>query len=208
MIRCGRVFAAHAAALAIVAWTAKAACAQGGPVFDLQPGFTVFDFVSVPEGTISYSAFSLRFSTRFPTHSKWLTPIIGASFLPYGTTENSVRNTNAPTLFAGNVFPITDERRTAGWLSMEVPLLVTHSPGGGPTDNPRDYGRDLVILPTVYVHLGARALREFGNIWSRLKLVGQLENNLTPRRNSASGARDFLNPIATIGLSLGVGTSR
>lgn len=205
MIRRGRGLAAHAAAFAIVACSAKAACAQGGPVFDVQPGISIFDFVSVPEGTVSNTAFSLRFSTRFPTSVKWLTPIIGASFLPYGTTENSVRNSNAPTLFAGNVFPITDERRTAGWLSMEVPLLVTHSPGSGPTDNPRDYGRNLVILPTVYVHLGAQALKEFGNIWSRLKLVGQLENNLTPKRTSASGTRDFLNPIATVGFSLGVG---
>lgn len=88
---------------------------------------------------------------------------------------------------------------------MEVPLLIVHSPGSGPTGDPRDYGRDLVILPTVYVHLGAQALKEFGNIWSRLKLVGQLENNLTPNRNPASGARDFLNPVATIGFSLGVG---
>jgi hypothetical protein len=47
-------------------------------------------------------------------------------------------------------------------------------------------------------------LKEFGAVWSRLRIVGQLENNLTPNRNPASGARDYFNPIATIGMSLGV----
>lgn len=202
MKRYGRGLAALVALA--VAGSAVPVGAQGGPVFDLQPGITIFDFVSVPEHTRSNTAFSVRFSTRFPTGLKWLTPIVGASFLPYGTTENNVRNTDAPTVFAGNVFPAIDERRTSGWISMEVPLLVAHSPGSGPASNPRDYGRDLVILPTVYVHLGARALSEFGAVWSRLKVVGQLENNLTPNRHPVSGGRDYFNPIATIGLSLPV----
>jgi hypothetical protein len=201
--RYGRLLAASAG-LALVSGSSGPVRAQGGPEFELQPGITIFDFVSVPEGTSTNTGFSLRISTRFPTSLKWLTPIVGASFLPYGTTENTVRNTDAPTLFAGNVFPAVDERRTSGWLSMEVPVLIAHSPGSAQSTNPRDYGRDLVIVPTVYIHLGERALREFGTIWSRLRIVGQLEHNLTPNRNPASGARDYFNPIATIGMSLGV----
>ena len=179
--------------------------AQRGPIFELQPGITVFDFVSVPEGTISNTAFSLRVATRFPTGLKWLTPVVGAVLLPYGSTENTVRNTDAPTLFVGNIFPVLPVARTSGWLSIEVPLLIAHSPGAGPTGSVRDYGRDLVVVPTVYLHLGARALREFGTIWSRLNVFAQLEQNLTPNRNPATGGRDFFNPFATVGLSLAIG---
>jgi hypothetical protein len=166
---------------------------------------SVYDFVSVPEGTLTNSAFSLRFSTRFPTGLKWLTPVVGAVLLPYGTTENTLRNNDAPTLFFGNIFPVLPEGKTAGWLSIEVPLLLAHSPGAGPSGSVRDYGRDLVIAPTVYLHVGARALREFGAIWSRLSVFAQLEQNLTPNKDPATGDRDFFNPFATIGLSLIIG---
>ena len=179
--------------------------AQRGPVFELQPGLAVSDFVSVPEGTHTNTAFSLRFATRFPTALKWLTPVAGAVLLPYGSTENTVRNTDAPTVFVGNIFPVISESRTSGLLSIEVPLLIAHSPGTGPSGNVRDYGRDLVIVPTVYLHVGARALREFGAVWSRLKVFGQLEQNLTPNKAPDTNRRDFFNPIATIGLSLTIG---
>jgi hypothetical protein len=181
--------------------------AQSGPVFELQPGITVADFVSVPEGTQTNTAFSLRFYTRFPTRLTWLTPVVGAVVLPYGSTQNTIRNTDAPTLFAGNIFSLLTASRTSGWLSIEVPLLVAHSPGAGPSGSVRDYGRDLVVIPTVYLHLGPRALRELGTIWSRLNLVAQLEQNLTPNRG-LSGSRDRLNPIATLGVSLTVGAAR
>jgi hypothetical protein len=182
--------------------------AQAGPVFELQPGIAVSDFVSVPEGTISNTAFSLRFSTRLPTGVTWFTPVIGAVFLPYGSTENTIRNTDAPTLFAGNIFPLLSPAKTAGWLSIEIPLVIAHSPGSGPSGNVRDYGRDLVVMPTAYLHVGARALREFGSFWSRLALFAQLEQNLTPNRDlSTGGGRDFFNPIATVGGSLRIGSS-
>lgn len=178
--------------------------AQRAPVFELQPGFTIADFVSVPEGTATNTAFSLRFATRFPTGLTWLTPVVGAVVLPYGSTQNTVRNTDAPTLFAGNIFSLLPASRTSGWLSIEVPLLLAHSPGAGPSGSVRDYGRDLVVIPTVYLHLGPRALRELGTIWARLNLIAQIEQNLTPNRG-LSGSRDRLNPVATIGLSLSTG---
>lgn len=181
--------------------------AQSGPVFELQPGITVADFVSVPQGTATNTAFSLRFATRFPTGLTWLTPVIGAVVLPYGSTQNTIRNTDAPTLFAGNIFALLPAARTSGWLSVEVPLLIAHSPGAGPSGSVRDYGRDLVVIPTVYLHLGPRALRELGSLWSRLNLIAQLEQNLTPNRG-LSGSRDRLNPIATIGVSLSIGAVR
>lgn len=187
---------------------AAPALAQGGPVFEVQPGIAVADFVSVPEGTATNTAFSLRFATRFPTSSRWLTPVVGAVLLPYGSTENTIRNTDAPTIFAGNIFSLLSETRTGGWLSMEVPLVIAHSPGAGPSGNIRDYGRDLVMIPTVYLHLGTRALSELGTVWSRLNVFAQLEQNLTPNRDPASGRRDRLNPMATIGLSLTIGAPR
>jgi hypothetical protein len=181
------------------------ALAQGGPVFQLQPGLQVTDFVSVPEQTETNSAFSVRFVTRFPTRVSWLMPVVGASFLPYGTTENTIRNTDAPTLFAGNVFTLVSPSRTGGWLSIELPLLITHSPGAGPTGNVRDYGRDVVMAPTIYAHVGARGLGELGAVWSRLFLYIQLEQNLTPNRDILSGKRDYFNPIATFGASVRIG---
>jgi hypothetical protein len=181
------------------------ALAQRTPVFQLQPGLQVTDFVSVTEGTETNSAFSLRFVTRFPTAISWLMPVIGAAFLPYGTTENTIRNTDAPTLFAGNVFTLVPAGRTDGWLSIELPLLVTHSPGAGPTGNVRDYGRDVVVAPTIYAHVGTRGLGELGAVWSRLLLYVQLEQNLTPNRDLLSGSRDYFNPIATFGASVRIG---
>ena len=198
----------HAVFSLALLFAAVPASAQRGPAFELQPGLTVFEFVSVPEGTLTNSAFSLRFATRFPTGLKWLTPVVGAVLFPYGTTENTIRNSDAPTLFAGNIFPLLSEAETGGWLTMELPLLLAHTPGAGSTGNPRDYGRDLVVAPTVYFHLGARALREFGSIWSRLNVFGQLEQTLTPNKDPATGDRDFFNPIATIGLSLTIGAPR
>ena len=203
----GRVPGATAGVVATLLFAAPV-FAQNGPVFELQPGIAVTDFVSVPEGTATNTAFSLRFATRFPTGSKWLTPVAGAVLLPYGSTENTIRNTDAPTLFAGNIFPLLSDARTSGWLSMELPLVIAHSPGAGSSGNVRDYGRDLVVMPTVYLHLGARALRELGTVWSRLNVFAQLEQNLTPNRDPASGRRDRLNPVATIGLSLIIGASR
>lgn len=196
--------AAIAASAGLLAWPG-AAVAQRGPVFQLQPGIQVSDFVSVPEGTATNTAFSVRFTTRFPTGSQWLTPVVGALFLPYGSTENTIRNTDAPTIFAGNIFTLLPASRTSGWLSLELPVLVAHSPGAGPTGSVRDYGRDLVAVPTIYLHLGGRALSEFGTIWSRLNVFAQLEQNLTPNRDPANGRRDRFNPVATFGLSLRFG---
>jgi hypothetical protein len=190
---------AFAALLSLPGATAQA---QQGPVFELQAGFTITDFVSVPGGTPTNSAFTLRFATRFPTKLSWLTPVVGAAFLPYGSTQNTVRNTDAPTLFAGNIFTVVHERKTSGWLAVEVPLLIAHAPGAGSSAS--EYGRDLVVVPTVYFRLGQRALRELGTVWSNLSVIGQLEQNLTPNKD-ASGNRDYFNPIATIGLSFTVG---
>ena len=186
----------------------SAAHAQRGPVFEVQPGLAVSDFISVREGTVTNTAFSLRFATRFPTGMTWLTPVVGAVLLPYGSTENTVRNTDAPTLFFGNIFPLIRESRTNGWLSIEVPLLIAHSPGAGPSGNVRDYGRDLVIVPTMYLNVGAKALREFGAVWSRMSIVAQLEQNLTPNKAPDTGDRDFFNPIAIVGLSITIGAPR
>jgi hypothetical protein len=181
--------------------------AQTTVVFDLQPGITVTDFVSVPERTPSNTAFSIRFTTRFLTSLKWLTPVAGAVFFPYGSTTNTIRNTDAPTIFIGNVFPLLSAG-SAGWISIELPLLVAHSPGTGPTGEIRDYGRDLMILPTGYLHLGQRALHEFGSVWSRLKVFVQLEQIMTPNKDAITGKRDYFNPSATFGMSLTIGGPR
>lgn len=181
------------------------AAAQDGPTFQIQPGISIADFVSVPEGTASSTAFSLRFATRFSVN-RWLNPVVGAVLLPYGSTGVSSRNTDAPTLFAGNVLRVVDAAQTSGWLTVELPVLVNHAPGAGPSGLQRDYGRDLVLVPTLLVHLGSRGLGELGALWSRLDLLVQVEQNMTPARDPLTGRRDRLNPVATFGVSLGFGT--
>jgi len=200
-----RAAAAFLLALSLGTLSPSQALAQRGPQFEIQPGIAVSDFFSAPEGAPTNSAFSFRFTTRFPTGISWLTPVVGAVFLPYGSTQNNARNTDAPTIFAGNIFPLVSRSRTSGWFSAEIPLVIAHSPGTGPSGNVSDYGRDLVVLPTVYLHLGDRALRELGTIWSKLNVFLQLEQNLTPNPDPDSGKRDFLNPIATFGLSFTIG---
>ncbi|NUQ11534.1 MAG: hypothetical protein HUU26_04270 [Gemmatimonadaceae bacterium] len=180
------------------------AAAQQPVAFELQPGISIADFVSVPHGTESTTAFSLRFATRFPVN-RWFNPVVGGVFRPYGSTGASSRNTDAPTLFAGNVMRLVPAARATGWFSVELPLLVTHAPGAGASGNLRDYGRDLVVLPTVLMHVGARGLGELGPPWSRFDVLVQVEQNLTPNRDTLTGKRDRFNPVATVGLSLSVG---
>ena len=126
---------------------------------------------------------------------------------PYGSTGVSRRNTNTPMLFVGNVFPVLSSAHTAGWLSMDAPLLITYTFGGGGQQNARVYGRDIVLEAAVTVHLGRRLLSGFGGPLSRLRLYGLLDQNLTPNR-SFEGTRDRFNPIAYYGVTFPFGTSR
>jgi hypothetical protein len=72
---------------------AAPALAQRGPVFELQPGITIYDFVSVPEGTMTNSAFSVRFLDSISDELVVVYAGDCAVFLPYGSTQNTVRNT-------------------------------------------------------------------------------------------------------------------
>lgn len=176
-----------------------------GPELLLQPGLLSADFISAPEGVTSTTGFNLRFATRVPTRYRWLTPVIGASVTPEGTSGTSTRNTNAPALFAGNIFPLVGVGRTAGWLTLEAPLLVYHAYGGGGPGNPRIYGRDLYLQLAAYVHLGRKALRELGPGWARFDLYAFIEQNLTPNENTVTGRTDRFNPVALAGVSLAFG---
>lgn len=198
-------FSAFAIAAQLVWSTGLRAQVPVDPVVQLQPAFTTWDFASVPEGTQSATAFTLRFQTRFPTSNRWLQFVAGASFAPYGSTGITRRDTDAPTIFAGNIFTLVDARRGSGWVTVEVPLLVTHAPGASATSNPRDYGRDLVVQPTAYVHVGRRLFGDFGGQWARFDLFAAMEQNLTPNKDTVSGRRDRFNPASIIGASFTLG---
>jgi len=177
-----------------------------GPVFHLDAGLSTTDFVSVPEGVKSTTGFALRFSTRFPTRARWFQPVVGASLTPWGSTGATTRDTDAPTLFAGNIFHLTDTAN--GWFSLELPVLVAHAPGAATTGNSRDYGRDLVVQPSLVIHLGARMFREFGRQWSDVDVLVYAEQNLTPNRDRTTGKRDRFNPMTFVGVTLALGTSK
>jgi hypothetical protein len=197
-------------ALLLASFVVSATCAgqATGPVLLLQPGMASADFISAPDGDPSTTGFNLRFATIVYTGSRWITPIIGASVTPYGSSGATRRNTNTPTLFAGNVFPVLPSRRTNGWLTLELPVLLTYTFGGGGTRNPRIYGRDFVVQGAFTVHAGPKLLGDFGGPLSRLRVYALLEQNLTPNRRRPELPIDRFNPMAFYGISIPIGTSR
>lgn len=198
-----------AAALAMLPLgTSKAGAQSSGPIFLLQPGLLSADFVSSDAGLGSTTGFNLRFETRFRTRARWLNPLVGASVMPYGTSGLGGRNLNAPAIFLGNAFPLLRSGRTDGWLTLQLPVLVYHTYGGGSENTSRLYGRDLHVQLAAYLHVGRKTLHEFGPNWIRLDAYAFLEQNLTPNRNPVSRRKDFFNPMALFGLSLSFGDDR
>ncbi|HSA55270.1 MAG TPA: hypothetical protein VLE53_06170 [Gemmatimonadaceae bacterium] len=176
-----------------------------GPTFLLQPGLLSADFVSSDAGLGSTTGFNVRFETRFRIGPGWLNPLVGASVMPYGTSGLGGRNLNAPTVFFGNAFPLVRSGRTNGWLTLQLPLLVYHTYGGGSENTSRLYGRDLHVQLASYVHIGRKTLQEFGPNWMRLDAYAFLEQNLTPNRDPVTGRKDWFNPTALFGLSVSFG---
>ncbi|HEX7123016.1 MAG TPA: hypothetical protein VF178_11640 [Gemmatimonadaceae bacterium] len=192
-----------AAAMLLAGSSHARAQAATGPVFTLQPGMLISDFVS--SGRASSTGFNLRFDTRFPTRLRWFTPVIGASVLPYGTSAPGGRNLNTTTLFVGNVFPLIRATPDRGWFTIELPVLLYHAYHGGTASDPRVYRRDLFIQVATYLHVGRRILHEFGPSWHRLDLFAFVEQNVTPDEDAA-GRVDRFNPTAMFGLSLSFGS--
>lgn len=196
--------------MAVVAGLLGGRPAEGqsvGPVLLLQPGMASADFLSAPEGEPATTGFNLRFAGVQPTASRWLTFIVGASVTPYGSSGASRRDTNAPVLFAGNVFPVLSSSQSAGWLSMDMPLLLTYSLDGGGEHNSRIYGRDVVLEAAVTVHAGRKLLSGFGGPLSRIRIYGLLDQILTPNRG-VDRRIDRFNPVAYYGITVPLGTSR
>ena len=179
-----------------------------GPVLLLQPGMASADFLSAPEGDPSTTGFNLRFATMVYTRSPWITPIVGASVTPYGSSGISKRNTNTPILFAGNVFPLLSARHTDGWIRLSIPVLLTYTFGGGGQRNPRIYGRDVVVQGSVDILAGRKIFGEFGGPLSRLRVYALIEQNLTPNRRAFDDTLDRFNPVAYYGITLPIGTER
>lgn len=194
--------------LALLLCPCLSSAQSSGTVLLLQPGMASADFLSAPEGEPSTTGFYLRFATVVYTRSPWITPTVGASVTPYGSSGASRRNTNTPTLFIGNVFPLLPSRYASGWISLEVPVLVTYTFGGGGQRNPRIYGRDFVLQGALTVHAGRKLLGDFGGTLSRLRVYALIEQNLTPNRGSLDSAIDRFNPMAFYGITIPIGAGR
>lgn len=194
--------------MALVAGRGELRAQATGPVLLLQPGMASADFLSAPEGDPSTTGFNLRFATMVYTRYRWITPIVGASVTPYGSSGASRRNTNTPILFAGNVFPLLSARRTDGWVSLNIPVLLTYSFGGGGQRNPRIYGRDVVVQGSLDILAGKKIFGEFGGALSRLRVYALIEQNLTPNRRAFDDTLDRFNPVAYYGITLPIGTER
>lgn len=201
----------HSGGLLLLASVLTANVSAGqdtGVLLLLQPGMASADFLSAPDGDPSTTGFNLRFATIVYTGTRWITPIVGANVTPYGSSGASRRNTNTPTLFAGNVFPLLSSRRTGGWLSLEVPLVLTYTFGGGGQRNPRIYGRDLALQSAFTLHLGRKLLGDFGGTLSRLRVYALMEQNLTPNRRRSDLPIDRFNPMAFYGITIPLGSAR
>jgi hypothetical protein len=188
-----------------IAGTECSAQTERGPVFRFQPGLVAAHFISAPRGSPSATGFNLRFETRLPSGSRWFTPIFGAAVTPYGMSGLGGNNLNAPVLFVGNVFPGITADRTHGWATVDVPVLVYHSYGGGGARNRRLYGQDLFIQLALYLPVGERILKDFGGFWSRTEIYGFLEQNLTPNAQIEGGHPDRFDPTALFGVSIPFG---
>jgi hypothetical protein len=174
----------------------------------LQPGMLSADFLSAPEGYASTTGFNLRFATTIATRSRWLTLLVGGSVTPYGTSGISFRNNNTPMLFVGNVFPGFSAERTNGWVSLELPLLLTYSFRGGGSRNQELFGKDIVAEAAFGVHLGRKVLRELGAPLSRLRLYFLVDHLLTPNEDPVTGRIDRFNPVAMYGITIPIGGRR
>ena len=176
------------------------------PIFLLQPGLVTTDFVS-SAATTSSTGFNVRFSTQLPTRYWWLTPIFGANVIPYGTTGFATSQTNAPSVFAGNVFPLVSDHALSGWLRIDAPLLWYYSYGGGGSCNKHLFGRDAFVELAFTSALGEKLLGGLGPNWKRVEAYLMLDQDLTPNPDRVSSQTDRFNPIALFGLTLRFGKS-
>jgi hypothetical protein len=180
---------------------------RAGPVVSLQPGMLTGDFLSAPATEPSTTGFNMRAMAIIPSRTRWLTLYLGASVTPYGTTGASRRNTNTPMLFIGNLFPVLGTARTAGWLRVDAPVILTYTFGGGGDRNLRVYGKDFAVELMSTIPVGPKLLSGFGGPLARLQVYGVFQQSLTPNL-ALDGTRDRFNPLAFYGLSLPFGTGR
>jgi len=174
------------------------------PVFVLQPGLLITDFVS-SAATASSTGFNARFSTLLPTRRKWLTPTFGVNVTPYGTAGFTTSQTNAPSVFAGNMFPLVPDSALGGWLRADVPVLLYYTYHGGGPHNTRLFGKDIYVELAFTSSLGQKLLGGLGPNWKRLEAYLLLDQNLTPNPNLISGRTDRFNPIALFGIAFRFG---
>jgi len=175
------------------------------PQFRLQPGMVTTDFVS-SEAPTSSTGFNARFSTTLPTRRSWFTPIFGVNVTPYGTTGFTTSQTNAPSVFIGNVFPLVPDSALGGWLRVDAPVLWYYTYDGGGPHNTRLFGRDFYLELAFTSSLGTKLLGSLGPNWKRLEGYLLLDQNLTPNPDRVSSRTDRFNPIAMFGISFRFGS--
>jgi hypothetical protein len=163
------------------------------------------DFISADDGASSGTGFNFRFATLLPSRHNWLTPIFGVNIVPYGTTGFTNTNTNSPSVFIGNVFPLIAKRRLGGWLQIDVPILWYYTHDGGGSSNQRLFGKDFYFELAMTMPLGERLFKELGPGWNRLEAYLLFDQNLTPNENTVSAHTDRFNPVALYGVSIRLG---
>jgi hypothetical protein len=182
-----------------------AQAAERTPVFLLQPGFMTTDFISSPNASSSSTGFNARFATLLPTGIRWVTPTFGVNITPYGTTGYATSQTNAPSVFIGNIFPLIGAHKLGGWLRIDTPLLWYYTYDGGGRHNQRLFGGDLYAELAFTSPLGEKLLGDLGPNWKRLGAYLLLDQNLTPNPDRVSTITDRFNPIMLFGMSFRFG---
>lgn len=176
-----------------------------GVTFRLQPGMVTTEFIST-KATSSATGFNFRFTTLLSTGRWWIRPIFGVNLIPYGTTGLATSSSNAPGVFIGNAFKILPAEHAGDWFSMEIPVLLYYSYGGGGRRNEQTYGRDVYLEISVTSPIGTKLLSELGSPWKHVSVYGALDQNLTPNTDVVSGRTDRFNPVALYGISIFFGS--
>lgn len=200
----GRLLTCVVASLACLTFRIEAQAVSRGPVFLLQPGFVTTDFMS-SQSDASSTGFNARFATLLRTGRSWLTPIAGANVTPYGTTGFTTSHVNAPSVFAGNVFPLVPDSALGGWIQLDVSVLWYYTYDGGGRHASRLYGRDLYVELAITAPLGRKLLEGLGPNWRRLDGYLLFDQNLTPNPDPVSTRTDRFNPIALFGMTFRIG---
>ena len=180
-----RVFLALAAAtlLTPAAATAQQTCTfLCAPVFVLQPGLIVTNFLDAPENVDSETDFNFRFVTAIPTAVPRTTLVAIVQWTPFNNEDiggGEDFNFNAPGIVYGPVFNVFN----TPLLGFDFDVLGAYGPAGE-ADDESFYTHKLVLEGDLFLKIGQMMAME-NDRWKSLSLYAFLAYVATGIPNDA-----------------------